>query len=313
MPTIRLDKEHPVLVNATESSEVTVKNLSPEKAYYKQSQAVSATNNSGELTEGQELTFNRREDTWFIGSENGVILEAKPTMVEVEGSVTTSDIVNKAVTGEKIANETILNGNVKKETLEPNRLEKEKLTSTQVKPKGLTGKTVLEAESVENEQIKKEVLEPNRLEKEKLTSEQIKAEGIKAASYEKESVEAAAIKKETVTGVKLVNATITGKQHTYGVPGALTELKENTSIEASSTESTTVYLSIVTKAEAMAFEVIADGKPVQMFRSETLLAANTNVWCSFDLKAAAKFEVKTTTGKLETSTTTKSVYVIQAG
>ncbi len=103
MPQIRLDKEHPVLVSPIESDEVTVKNISPGKAYYKQSQSVSATNKTGELTEGQELTLNRREDTWFIGSENGVLLQVTQAMGELEESVSTSDLQNGAVTLGKLA------------------------------------------------------------------------------------------------------------------------------------------------------------------------------------------------------------------
>jgi hypothetical protein len=103
MPQLRLDKQYPVLVSPTESAEITIKNLSPGKAYYKQEPAVSSTNNSGELTEGQELTINARQDTWFIGSENGIILSIAQTMGENEESVTTSDLQNGAVTLGKLA------------------------------------------------------------------------------------------------------------------------------------------------------------------------------------------------------------------
>ena len=46
---------------------------------------------------------------------------------------------------------------------------------------------------------------------------------------------------------------------------------------------TTVYLSILCKAEATAFEVIADGVAIYNFREKTLVAASDNVLCSFRL------------------------------
>lgn len=103
MSQIRLDKRHPVLVTTGQSTEITVKNISPGAIYYKQEPGVSATNNSGELTNGQTLTFNYNQDTWFIGSASGLTLEIQQSQAEVEESVTTTDLVNGAVTLGKLS------------------------------------------------------------------------------------------------------------------------------------------------------------------------------------------------------------------
>lgn len=130
---------------------------------------------------------------------------------------------------------------------------------------------------------------------------------------EKEKIIAENIKAETITGGKLVNATITGKQVAPGKPEALKELKENIEIEPSSTEATTVYLSLKCKAESTAFEILADGVAIYQFRTETLTAVADNIHFCFRLPKAAKFEVKMTTGKIESSSTTASVYSFQTG
>ncbi len=73
-------------------------------------------------------------------------------------------------------------------------------------------------------------------------------------------------------------------------------------------ESTMVYLSIVCKAEATAFEVLVDGKPVYTFPEETLATSSKNVLCSAKVKAKGKWEVKVTKGTL-----TEIKAVLQAG
>jgi len=96
-------------------------------------------------------------------------------------------------------------------------------------------------------------------------------------------------------------------------PVAAKELKENTSIEPSATATTTVYLSVLAKAEETVGEVIVDGASTYKIRKETLTASSDNMHFSFRLKAGAQFEVKMTTGKIETSTTAASVYTFQEG
>jgi hypothetical protein len=119
---------------------------------------------------------------------------------------------------------------------------------------------------------------------------------------------------ESVTAAAVAKNTITGKQTAVGVPAALKELKENTSIEANGAgATTTVYLSILAKAEETVGEIIVSGVPVYMIRKETLAASSDNILVSFRIKSAGKFEVKMTTGKIETEGTNKSVYTVQEG
>lgn len=128
-----------------------------------------------------------------------------------------------------------------------------------------------------------------------------------------ETVLAANLKNLNVTEPKLGEASVTGKKVKVGTPEAAKELKENIAIEASATASTTVMLSVLAKAEETVGEVIVDGVSTFKIRKETLAASSDNIYFTFRLKATATFEVKMTTGKIETEATNKSVYSVQEG
>jgi NAD dependent epimerase/dehydratase family enzyme len=113
--------------------------------------------------------------------------------------------------------------------------------------------------------------------------------------------------------VPLSSASVGGTLISVGVPEAAKELKENTAIENSATSATTVYVSVLAKAEATVFEVISDGVSIFKVRKETLVAASDNFNFTFRIKIAGKWEVKTTEGKIESSTTAASVYSFTTG
>lgn len=124
---------------------------------------------------------------------------------------------------------------------------------------------------------------------------------------------AAGIGAGEITAAMIAANTITGKQLVMGTPAAAKELKEATSIEASPVATTTVYLSVLCKAESTVGEVLVSGVPVFFIRKETLVASSDNMHFVFRIKAGGKFEVKMTEGKIETEGTNKSVYTVQEG
>jgi hypothetical protein len=228
----------------------------------------------------------------------GAVTETKLGALAVTGA----KIAKETITGEKLALETVEAAQIKKETITGAKLVLETIETAQIKKEQVAANRLKNGE-IETTQVKEKGLTANRLKNSEIATEQIKAEGIKNASIEK----------ETLTGEKLANATVGGKQIKVGTPEALKELKENTSIEPSATEAVTVSLSVLAKAEETVGEVIVDGKSCFMIRKETLAASSDNIYFSFGLKAAGKFEVKMTTGKIETATTEKSVYTFQTG
>ena len=123
---------------------------------------------------------------------------------------------------------------------------------------------------------------------ESVETSKIKLLNVTAGTLAAEAVEESKIKKEAVSAVKTL----------VGVPGAYEARSANESLEASATETTTVYLSIKGKAEATAYEVISDGKAVYKVAEETLVAADVAFTHIFRIKAKGKWEVKVTKGTL---------------
>jgi hypothetical protein len=326
MSTIRLDKTYPVLVNAdsTGADEVTLKNLSPGIAYYKQEPSVSSTNKTGELSEGQEVAINERQPTWFIGAENGIILEVKQSISEVEGSVTTGDIVAEAVTAGKIAAKgvtaaklaessiteankalgasSIVAGNIKTGAVVAAGLGAEAVETAAIKALNVTAGT-LAAEAVETAKIKLLAVTAALIAKETITAEKLVLASIDAPQIKLLAITAALIAKETITGEKLANGTITPKQlqggatPAYSGKVAVTAGKEE---EPSATERKLVNLTVESKTtEAATYEVLVNKVWAAEMSVGAAVTAASFPTCTVLVPAAQKYEVKVLTGKAE--------------
>lgn len=307
------------------NGEVTLTNRSPVYFIGSEAGVILRTTPSSENVTGPEI------DKEAVTAEKiaaGAVTEPKLG----PESVASAKIKKEAVTEAKIGPEAVAEAGIKTEAVSAGKIATGAVTATKLGAEsvetakikvGAVTEGTIGAEAVSTAKIKLLAVENGQLGAEAVSEGKLKNEAVSAAKLKTESVETAKIKnlavtngkieKETITGEKLVNNTITGKQLAVGIPEALKELKENTSIENSATNATTVYVNLLLKLEKTAYEIIADGVAIYKYREDLVVAASQNQNYEFRIKAGAKWEVKTTVGKIETSTTTASVYSFQTG
>jgi hypothetical protein len=102
MPSVQIDKVHSTRVTPVEDEVQIIKNLGT-PVFYKEEPSVSATNKTGELTEGQELTIETQAGQWFIAKEAGALIEIKQAPPLGGEEITTGMIDKEAVTLPKLA------------------------------------------------------------------------------------------------------------------------------------------------------------------------------------------------------------------
>lgn len=92
------------------------------------------------------------------------------------------------------------------------------------------------------------------------------------------------------------------------IPGNAAAAVAGKEYEPSATVTATVYLTVVLKAEKVAFEILVEGKPVYKLPAETVAAGNVNQTFMFRVKAKGKWELKFTEGAI-----TSASAVVQEG